>query len=56
MSRSLSQLTPFHPSNYLGIHREDESFDLLDLCCLKTSCGAAEYGKCVLCGLASGVF
>ena len=25
------------------IHREDESLDLLDLSCLKTSCGVAEY-------------
>ena len=25
-----------------NIHREDESFDLLDLSCLKTSCGVAE--------------
>ena len=24
-------------------HREDESFDLLDLSCLKPSCGVAEY-------------
>ena len=24
-------------------HREDESFDLLGLSCLKTSCGVAEY-------------
>ena len=28
-----------------GFHREDESFDLLDLSCLKTSCGVAEYRK-----------
>ena len=27
----------------LILHREDESFDLLDLSCLKTSCGVAEY-------------
>ena len=26
----------------MNIHLEDQSFDLLDLSCLKTSCGVAE--------------
>ena len=34
------------PPNY-PLHREDKSFDLLDLSCLKTSCGGAEYRKVV---------
>ena len=29
----------------LMIHREDKSFDLLDLSCLKTPCGGVEYRK-----------
>ena len=28
---------------YIYIHREDKGFDLLDLSCLKTSCGVTEY-------------
>ena len=42
---------------YVYIHREDKSFDLLDLSCLEAFCGVAEYRKVRdLRGLASGVF